>query len=250
MSLSTNRGLNHVSHERQQGNKWTEFYGKAVEDKEPESRELKVQLDEQMPFMEGELKKIENEVQVGQGEQIKTTNFIVATWIGQNSNRAFPPDIYRGEQIVVYNYADSDKYYWDSLGRDDNMRHVERIRFQVANERITVKELSEDNTYLIEMDTLHNKHILIRTSDSDEEEFTYQLKIDAKENRVHLCDNADNEFLIESDTPRVFIRNTDGTYVDLNKKNLVLCAIDDLVLIAGRQIIEDAPVKTNRELPK
>lgn len=242
--------LSHISHTGQQGNKWSIFVGEAVADKEHDSRELKVQLTEQMPFMEGELVEIENEVQVGESSQIKTTNYVTATWFGVFTNRAYPPDIYRGEQILVFNYGDSDLYYWLSGGRDDKMRKTERYRIHIANEQKTVKELSDENTYFFELDTLHNKHVHIQTSDSDGEEFIYMIKLDAKENTIRICDNADNEIVIESELPRVFLRNGDGSFVDINRKNVVLNAVEDLILKAGRQIIEDSPMKTDAQVGK
>ena len=239
--------LNQVSHTSQQGDQWHIFRGKAVEDKAPESRELKVQLDEQMPYMEGKLEKIENEAPAGDVGIVKTSNYVTATYMGLESNRTFPPDIYQGEQVVVFNYGDSDKYYWYSSGRDDNMRRVERLRFHVADLQQTVKELNEDNTYFIEFDTLHNKRILIQTAKTDGEKYRYLLQFDAKENTIRICDDGDNEILVESDTPRVFLRNRDGTYIDANKRNLILFAPEDIVFKAGRQIIEDTPMKTARE---
>jgi protease II len=247
MGIEQQDPSNKVSNTSQQGNKWTIFQGKAVEDKVPDSRDLKIQLDEQMPFMEGELGKIENEVSTASGSSVKTTNYVTAQWMGLLTNRTFPPDVRRGEQILVFNYGDSDKYFWFSFGRDDSMRTVERLRFNVADEKKTVKTLTDENTYYIEMDTLHKKHIIIKTCKSDKEEYAYILKFDAQQNTISLCDDGNNEIYLESDVPRWFIRNRDGSYVDVNKKNVILFAPEDIVLKAGRQIVEDSPMKTNRE---
>lgn len=227
-------------------------FGQVTENKVPESRIIKVEPREIFPYIQADLATMENKVQIegnfnGQleySETATTQNYTEAEYFDLTTNRAYPPDVVKGEQVILFKYSDSEKYYWFSAGRDDKHRHTERIRFQVADEKKTVKELTDDNTYYFEMDTLHNKHIAIRTSKTDEEKFRYLFKFDAKEDTIHMCDDDNNELLLESKVPRWLIKNKNGSFTDINKNNIVHCAVEDIVLRAGRQIIQETPVVT------
>lgn len=230
----------------QQGGKWTIFLGTAVEDKKPFERTIKVHLQELLPFMAGEVTPIDTKNVVksidGYSSQVETTNNVEAKYFDGFTNRRYPPDIRKNEQLLIFNYADSDTYYWISAGRDDHLRKKERLNLSVSDTPNVVDELTDDNTYFIELDTLHEKKIRISTSKSDGEKYRYLLMIDSKANTVTLCDDNNNEILIESDTPRVRLRNHDGTLLDLAQKNMTLIVPEDFLLKVGRQAVLDVPV--------
>lgn len=231
-----------------QGNQFSEFIGTVLEDKESFSRVIKVHLKEMLPFVQGEVKAIEDTKKIESASDgftgtITTTNMVEAKWIGF-SNRRYPPDVRKNEQVRVWKYADSDDYYWDSMGRDDNLRGPERLNFSVSGEPGPVDTLNDDNTYFVELDSRHKKRAIIRTSKKNGEKYAYLFCLDAINNRVTLCDDSNNEIRIESDTPRVLMRNRNGTIVDLCMKNLSMVAPEDATLKAGRQFTVDTPVVT------
>ena len=51
------------------------------------------------------------------------------------------------------------------------------------------ENVTDDNTYYIEIDTKYRKHILLSTSSSDGEEFRYFMKFDAEAHTVEIWDN-------------------------------------------------------------
>ena len=127
------------------------------------------------------------------------------------------PTMYRGMQVLVLNYASTDKWYWLPLERDDNYKTFEHVRVYCADEAKTnkgsgerddiesrKKGLTDDNTYFVEIDTKYAKHIKISTAASDGEEWRYFFKIDAEEHTVELWDNCvdgsqpNNTFKLES----------------------------------------------------
>ena len=235
-----------IDAKEQQGGKWTLFLGTVVEDKKPFERVIKVHLQELLPFMAGEVTPIDSKGAVtssdGYSGQVETTNNVEAKYFDGFTNRRYPPDIRKNEQVLIFNYSDSDTYYWISSGRDDNLRKKERLNLSVADTPNVVDELNDDNTYYIELDTLHEKRIKISTSNSDGETYRYLLMFDAKANTVTLCDDNNNEILIESNTPRVRLRNHDGTLLDLAQKNMTLIVPEDFLLKVGRQAVLDVPV--------
>ncbi len=229
----------------QQGGMWTIYLGTVLEDKPPFERTIKVHLQELLPFVAGEVSPVDakNVVRADDGYagQISTSNNIEAKYFDGFTNRRYPPDIRKNEQVLILNYADSDSYYWISLGRDDGLRKKERLNLSVADTPTVVDELTDDNTWFIELDTLHEKKIRISTSNSDGEQFRYLLMIDAKNSKVILCDDNNNEILIESNTPRIRLRNHDGTIIDMAQKNMALIVPEDLLIKVGRQAVFDIP---------
>lgn len=234
-----------------EGSTISEFTGLVLEDKEPNSRMVKVHLLELQPYLEGEIGPAVQDKQISGGEngdgyvgKVTTTNVIEAVYGGHHTNRIYPPDVKKKEQVRVYSFGDSDTYYWDSFGRDDRLRRTERYTIAISDTADAVDALTVDNTYQFEMDTLHNKHVLLRTAKSSGEAYQYLVKLDAKENSITMCDDVGNEFRIESTTPRILMRNKDGCFLDLVQKKGVLCVPEDLLIKAGDQIVWDTPAFT------
>ncbi len=227
------------------------FIGVAVEDRQLKSRELKVFLRELSPYSAGDLKdSTASETYIIKGTEgslsgnVKTTNCVTADYFGLNSNRSFPPDIVTGEQVLVFQYADEDKYYWLSAGRDDNLRHGELVRFAASDDMGNVKTLNEDNTYFIELDTKLTKRMRLHTAKSDGEAHSYDITIDAKNSFVSIRDDAGNSIELLSDVPQIKLTNNEGSIVDLNGSNVSVIAPETVLIRAGRELIMKAPLIT------
>lgn len=229
-------------------NDWKLYVGIVAEDKEYNSKELKVYVQEILPFMtnigdytEQQNVKLTDILQDKELEKtVKNTNIIITEYFDLFTNRQGPPDMRKGEQVFIMRYADTDKYYWYPMGRDDNLRRLERFRLAVSDNKEIQKELNDDNTYFIEMDTLHGKHILLSTSKSDGEKYRYFIRVDSITNSVKIFDDSGNEIILESDVPRIRAKNRDGTFIDLFKKDFIGAAPRDMVLKADRQMLINA----------
>lgn len=225
-------------------NKVVEFTGIAAEDKQINSKQLKILVKDLTPFYKGKLEPKTQEVPINVKNYtgtLKLTNTITATWYGQNSNRLYPPDVKKGEQVKVYLYSDQDTYYWDSAGRDDDKRRTERQTIAVANTPESPTPVTPENSYQINLDTQEEKCIDIRTSNTGGEEHRYQIRVDAKNSTLGIWDDDNNEIKIESKIPRVYMKNKEGVLVELSKKNLTMIVPEDLLIKVGRQLIYDVP---------
>lgn len=158
-----------------------------------------------------------NEFNKAQEEaNVRITSTIVADYFGLTSGFDVPT-MYRGMQVLVINYGNTDRWYWLPLERDDNLKTFAQQRFSCpdiaqTNKSDAIKSdiegrtegLTDDNTYFLEIDTKYHKHIKISTAASDGEKFRYFFKIDADEHSVELWDNCvdgsqpNNTFKIES----------------------------------------------------
>lgn len=232
-----------MSSRSQTGNQLSEYIGIVVEDKARDSKEIKVYVKELLPFYSG---KIEAKEQVGNanGRSVKNTNYVKAIYFSDDTNRYMPPDVKKGEQVKVFCYADADTFYWKSIGRDDKLRRHEQINTLVANSD-EPQDVNDDNAFGLTMDTHEDKKIVkLFTSKSSGEKFKYTITLDAKANFIHICDDDDNEIRIDSEIPRILMKNKKGALVDIAEENVIVCAPQDLTLKAGRQTLIDTPIIT------
>jgi len=230
------------------------YFGRAANDKEYDSKKLKVFISTFVPFSKViqdntltqpiKLKDSMDELDVT--DNISDSNVVVCEYFDLASNRSGPPDIRQGEQVLIFHITTDDKYYWFPMGRDDNLRRLEHIKFAVSDDASIQKELTDENTYFLELDTLHNKHILIRTAKSDNESYQYTIKIDSNKNEIRLCDDTGNEILLQSDIPRIRVKNSAGAFYDLFKEDIIVASPRDIILKADRQILFNTPSFTQQ----
>ena len=236
-------------------NNFKVFYGIAVEDRASKSRKLKVYLRELTPFSGGDIAdKTRNEKYSTTDDDgntvsgtVSTTNCVVADYFGSDTNRAFPPDIVAGEQVIVLQYADEDNYYWMPGGRDDNLRKGELDRWAISDDMAESKSLTESNTYFVELDTKITKRIRIHTSKSDGEAFGYDIVIDAANSNLQITDDAGNLFNINSPVSVVHMRNAFGSIVRLDKEVIQIMArrmvyIKAPIIVLDGTVVDGAPI--------
>lgn len=147
------------------------------------------------------------------------------------------PHITMGEQVLVYHYLGSDTYYWKELGRDNELRRIEKYRIFVADQQAVKKDadvalgnqlrLNDDNTYYLEFDSI-NKHILLSTSNSDGETIRYFMKFNMKTNTFSLWDTFGNRVEIDSNEHRLYMRNQDQSVIDIHRKAINIWAQDSI----------------------
>lgn len=225
------------------------FFGLVAEDKPLTSRLIKVFVKEMSPHATGKLADNTSSesfsVAGADGKPIsgnvKTTSCVTAEYMDLIPNRSFPPDVVKGEQVILFQYANSDIYYWISAGRDDKLRRGEILRFGASDDMAVVKDLTDANTYYIELDTKVSKRIRLSTCKSNGEAFKYELIFDAKNNKLTLGDDKKNQIEMFSDIPRIVLHNTSGTTVDMNDKNLLLVAMQDMLIRADESILVKTP---------
>lgn len=206
--------------------------GRAAENIDGTSRILEIIPLEEIGYMDGEINTGRNEMSAegvdANGNsftaKINTSNTIAAEWFPFTTNRVHPPNIRRGERVLIWQYADTDKYYWTATGFDENVRRLETIVLRASNSTDEAdKTITPENSYWCEMSTQH-QHITISTSKNNGEAHKYTFQIDTKNSRVTVCDDANNFIEIHSPEKKITLSNADGTNVVLDKKNLTLHA--------------------------
>lgn len=150
---------------------------------------------------------------------VTASNSLEATWLQFGSNRTTPPDIRRGERVILLQYGDTEIFYWVALGMDDELRRLETAIFAFSNTRDeTVRTLTPDNSYYFEVST-HDKHVTLHTSKSDGEPYAYDIQVNTKAGIVTVQDDDGQVFELNSKERRWTMVNRDESMVMLDKKN-------------------------------
>lgn len=201
---------------------------------------------EVFPLLDGELAVEDTELTttgVDEDEKsysVKVTSrsAIKCTWLQWGSNRVTAPDIRRGERVAIYRYADSDKFFWVSLGLDDHLRRLETViyRFSDIPDGVSDEPLSVENCHTLEI-SAHSKLITLTTAQSNEEPYGYTFQFNLKEGCVTLADTDDNYFEFDSAETKLTLFNKDGTFVSLDKKDLKCNAPQDFLYTVERDFI-------------
>ena len=173
--------------------------------------------------------------------RVKFTPVIEATYLGFETSKSVPT-MWRGQQVLVLNFFNNDKFYWIPIEETDSVRQFEHIRFSCANRAITTKKLDDDNTYFLEIDTKYRKHVWIHLAPSDGESYGYDFKIDANAHSIELTDQdsktgkLSNTIKIDSSIPRIFLQNSSKTSIELNDQDLNITVPRDMKINVDRDI--------------
>lgn len=214
--------------------------GKAAANKSIGSPTLEVTLDELYTMLDGEItanattdtvKGVDANGQAYQKESTSTAT-VKATWrpIG-DSFRQTPPDVRRGDPVVVFQYGDSPAYYWETVGNEHN-RRLETIRFGITATKVEGGTIDNTNSYLQEWSS-HNKYVtLVSMSTANGEQAGYLFQFNGEQGVVVLQDTLGNAMMLDSMSNRWLFQNGDGSQFDMQGKNITLNAPETITMNA------------------
>jgi hypothetical protein len=205
------------------------FYsvGRVAENKLLSEHVIWVTPVEHLPMLDGELKKEpqpldikgldkdDNEYQM----ELTFDNVVPAHWLPMGSNRQTSPDVRRGERVLIWRYADADRFYWTDMGLDQPLRKLETVRHVYSATQEEDTEVSADNHYYAEVST-HNKTLTLHTSQANDEPFSYDIQIDTEKGQLTVTDNDGNYLHLDSKAMLWHIHNKEGTEVKLDKQEI------------------------------
>jgi phage baseplate assembly protein gpV len=213
-------------------------YGIVAVNKLLKSKEIEVTPVEELPMLDGELTSQSNDYKSkavnAQGAAYetttKTTVTIKAAWLplGGN-NRITAPDVRRGEAVMIYQFGDADKYYWNTLKEDMKLRKLETVIFAFSATKDETKDTTDNTTYYFEVST-HKKLVHFHTSKADGEPFGYDLQINTKDGYITITDDVGNYFYLSSADRQLTMKNVDNSVVDISKKTISITAADSVTI--------------------
>lgn len=224
--------------------------GIAAENKVLKSLMLKVTPHEKLPMLDGEIADrtdtLEYSGQNSQGEQQAGTAFVGQTINAQwlpDSNRQSAPDIRRSERIILYQFANNDKWYWRDAGLDKDQRRLETLVIAINADpgNPTAEDLS--NCYFFEI-SAHAKTATFSTSKANGEFCIFNTQYDMANGKIVIEDDLGDHFLFDAKNTNLQLMNANGTFLELNKqdinasapRNINAAAAKDFVVTAGNNI--------------
>lgn len=181
--------------------------------------------------------------------KIDTTATLRAKWlpIGQ-TNRITPPDVRRGEQVIIYRFGDVDEFYWVDAFQYKHVRRLETAIWSFSDNRKENVEDTPTSTYWVEVST-HKKVIHIHTSKSDDEPFVYDIQINTKDGRIVIQDDDHNYIFLDSAERFIKLHNKDDTYIEMNKRIINIFSHDEINMTTDKYCLNaktSIDVKTER----
>lgn len=160
---------------------------------------------------------------------------VTAEWLPFSSNRKTPPDVRRGEKVAIWQFADSDKYWWSELEYEAKLRKLETVVWMFSNTQKEDEDATPETTYFIEIST-HTKQIHVHTSKNDGEPYSYDIQLNTKDGNFRIQDDIENVFYLDSKAKRLVLNNAVGSFLDVNDKNVFLHAVENIKMTAGNDI--------------
>lgn len=171
---------------------------------------------------------------------VKTKITIKAQWLPMgNSNRITSPDVRRGELVMIYQFGDSDKYYWTTLKQDNNLRKLETVIYAFSGTTNESETLNADNSYYLEIST-HTKLVTFHTSKSNGEPYSYTVQINTGSGNILVTDDIGNIIELNSKEDRVYMKNSSGSTIDITKDKIFGSA-DSLIELKTKKFLVNAP---------
>lgn len=214
--------------------------GTVAENKLRSSTFVEVSLNEVNPYLNGELKSdIIEDTAEGVDRQgnrftvmVQMANTIRAEWKGDGTNRVSAPDVRRGERVEIWQYSNTDKYYW-VVAREpgSNVRRLETVIQTYNNSRDENQtESTKENSWYSEIST-HDGHATFKTNKSNGEQFAYTVQLDAKNGNLVVTDDAGLYIQANSGEQHVEVDNGGGSYLSM-RRSKVTCKTTDFELFA------------------
>lgn len=205
---------------------------------------------------------------------VQTSTTITAEYFGFLVSRTVPT-MYKNQQVLVLNFANTDKFYWIPLERDDCLRTFEQIRYSALDLAQTNKTkaigddiegkqagITDDNSYFLEIDTKYHKHIKMQTAASDGEDFRYFFKMDANSKTVELYDKCikepgrpSNSIILESEPVpgvwgRIKIETAAGTSITMEHDCMKINVPKNLEIYVGNNLLSTVKGTTTAAFTK
>lgn len=218
--------------------------GVAAENLTIGSKMLLVTPIEKLTFVDGELKSNPTADTVTgtdatgstSSTSVNTDNAIEATWFPFHSNRHTPPDIRRGERVIIWRFADLDTFLWTELGLDQKYRKLETATYVWnATQDQTDNTTSDKNSYFVEVST-HKGTITLRTSKANGEKTAHTVQFNPMAGKFTLADDLGQIFYVDSVGHLMHMTNADGTQFTMDHQNFSVSCDDTFSLAATNAI--------------
>jgi hypothetical protein len=223
------------------------------------NRYLEVTLIEALPFYHGDINsdtttfnsKYESKSGSVKDEEVETSLSVKAKWLPRGQgNRITPPNIRRGERLLIHRLGNTDQYFWEEIESDNHLRKLETVIWIFSATKNEKDSIDIDSCYTLEVST-HSKRIRLTTSSANEEPYKYVIDLDTAFGSLTIKDDIDNVIKLESKPKRILLKNGDNSLLHILDKRLHLHADEEVLITTNKytlqakdKIIEETTTKT------
>lgn len=223
------------------------------------NRYLEVTLTEALPFYHGDINsetttfntRYESKSGSVTDEEVETSLSVKAKWLARGAgNRITPPNVRRGERLLIHRLGSTDQYFWETIENDNHLRKLETVIWIFSATKNEKDSIDIDSCYTLEVST-HSKRIRLTTSSANEEPYKYVIDLDTAFGALTIKDDIDNVIKLESKPKRILLKNSDNTLLHIVDKRLHLHADDEVLITTNKytvqakeKIIEQTSTKT------
>lgn len=171
--------------------------------------------------------------------KVETSVTVKCKWLAiSEPNRQTPPNVCRGERMVVYRFGNSSDYYWVTLDADLAYRKLETVvwAFSGTKDRNDSKA-HEANTYFFEVST-HKGLVKLSTSKANGEPFRWEFLLDTKNGVFTIKDDADQAFKLDSDAKSFSYTNAVGSIFEIIEKAMRIEIPDSITQKTKQWVVE------------
>ena len=154
------------------------------------------------------------------------------------SNRVTPPNVCKGEMVMIYNYAGTDQYYWTTMDNEMDLRKNEKATWFFSNKK-GIEAPNLKKAYHFTVDCI-NKFVRLFTSSNDGELTTYDFLVNTKKGFIDIKDGKNNFIRLDSEP--------DTLTITTNKK-VNIRAADEINIENANTINVKANTTINVECP-
>lgn len=212
--------------------------GVAAENKKRGTDYLEVSPLEQLPMMDGQLTQNTNDYRAASSDSVgmayeennKITATVLAKWkpVNGGGNRMTSPDVRRGEKVMLYQFADSDEYYWDTMSNEIGNRKLETVAWAYSGTQDeNDSDANPDNSYVLELST-HEGRVGLTTSQKNGEKTKYTVCFNSKEGIIDIKDSHGNGVYINTSDSHVKQYNSSGSIIEMIGK-VINISCDDTI---------------------
>lgn len=223
--------------------------GRVAENKPLSTDEVPVVPIEILGLLDGEIADRKFELihkgvdDLGRNYEVKVNSYsaIICKWLPLgSSNRATAPDVRRGERVTILRYANSNLFFWTTLGLDDFLRRLETSiwLFSDIPDGTSNEIPNVNNSYSFEVST-HKGLITIRTSKRNQEPYLYTMQFNCKVGCFTVTDDVNNFIELDSAETKITLHNADGTYLSCDKRDIIGYAPRDMKFSVDRDFLLD-----------
>ena len=220
------------------------FYsrGRVAANKALDSKEIEFWAMEVDPMVDGEITDqvttIDVEGQDASGNKFKasvdTTVTKRAVWYPFGcTNRLTAPDVRRGEEVMIWQFADAAGFFWTDCATGLALRRLETVIFAISGSPKENEEPTSENTYYIEWSS-HKKAVTFHTSQSNGEPMTWDVQVNTGDGNFSLRNSLGDLVSVDGAEAHIEIRNSVGSYFDMNKKVLNVFAEDEVNIMSNK----------------